>query len=313
MQQAFITIFPMWGIIAFGYIIGKFNIISSNADEVFSRYVFYCAMPILLFLSLIERDIFASFNFDLIFTFAVSTLVCAIVALVISKKYLQLRKSMIPFFIMSTSYVNSINLGLPLSIIAFGNALPVVLINIFQLLIVSPILIAMMEKKGQQKSALDVIKKTVVSLLKHPIIIATIVGVICSELELAPIEVVNSTLKLIAQSAIPLALFALGLTLAKINLSEIKKFSGDIGSAIIIKLFIQPLVAGSIGYYVIGLEAKFLLPVILIAGLPSPQNVVIFAQKYELYVYQSAAIVFFTSIVSIGSISIIIFLSSGVL
>lgn len=298
MHNVLSAAFPMWALIAVGFLIGRYNILGANVDAVLSRYVFYCCMPAFLFLSLLERDILGTFPIGFLLCFATSTAISMAVSAIAAVGALRLTKAKMPLFLMNTSYVNSINLGVPLLIYTVGDALPVIIVNIFQLLVVSPMLIFFMERGGEDTTAVGTMRQATAILFRNPIIIATAAGFVGSMTHWRPPMLAEDALALLGQAAIPTALFALGLTLAKFSPHALRTIARDLQIALPIKLMLQPMVAGVIGYFVIDLEPQWLIAVILVAGLPAPQNVVIFAQKYQAYVQESAGIVFLSSLLS---------------
>lgn len=302
MYDALTAASPVWAPIAVGFLVGRYNIFGANADVVLSRYVFYCCMPAFLFLSLLERDILGTFPIGFLICFAASTTISMLVSAIVAGRTLSLTKAEMPLFLMNTSYVNSINLGVPLLIYTIGDALPVVIVNIFQLLVVSPILIFLMEQEHRVTSAFGTMRQSIGFLFSNPIIIATALGFIGSMIRWRPPALVEDGLALLGQAAIPTALFALGLTLAKFSYHALREIAPDLRLALPIKLLLQPILAGVIGYSIIGLEPQWLIAVILAAGLPAPQNVVIFAQKYRAYVLESAGIVFLSSLLGLATL-----------
>ena len=273
MHNVFSAAFPMWGLVVIGFLVGRYNVIGPKADEVLSRYIFYCSMPAFLFLSLLKRDILDAFQIGFLICFAVSTAVSMAVSAIAAVGTLRLTKAEIPLFLMNTSYVNSINLGVPLLIYTVGDALPVVIINIFQLLVVSPVLIFLMEQGHKNMTAIGTTRQSIAILFRNPIIIATAAGFVGSVTHWRPPTLVEDALALLGQAAIPTALFALGLTLAKFSPHALRTIARDLQIALPIKLMLQPMVAGVIGYFVIDLEPRWLIAAVLVAGLPTPQNV----------------------------------------
>jgi len=220
------------------------------------------------------------------------------VSILIAARVLGLAKIETPLFLMNTSYVNSINLGVPLLLYTVGDALPAIIVNVFQLLIVSPLLIFWMEHHANSATASGVMRRSMGVLVGNPIIIATALGLAGSMTRLQLPAIIESPLALLGQAAVPTALLTLGLTLAKISFRELRGITMDLQMALPIKLILQPVLAGMIGYFLMALKPQWLVAVVLTAGLPAPQNVVIFAQKYQAYIRQSAGIVFFSSLTS---------------
>lgn len=150
---------PMWSLILIGFIVGRCNFIGSNADEILSRYTFYCSMPAFLFLSLLQRDFSQTLQVGFFICFAASSAFSIAISVFIAVRVLRLTKGEIPLFLMNTSYVNSINLGVPLLLYTLGDAFPAIIVNVFQLLIVSPLLIFWMEHGTNGATASRVMRR----------------------------------------------------------------------------------------------------------------------------------------------------------
>lgn len=299
MHNVLIAAAPMLSLILVGFVVGRCNVIGSKADEVLSRYIFYCSMPAFLFLSLLERDITQASQFDFLFCFATSTAISMAVSTFIAFRALRLTTAEVPLFLMSTCYVNSINLGVPLLVYTIGDPLPVVIVNVFQLLVVCPFLILLLERGEKKATAIGTMWRSLRMLVCNPIILATALGFAGSITRLRPPGLVEDALALLGQAAIPTALFALGLTLSKIDRHALRGIARDLRMALTIKLLLQPIVTGVIGFVFMDLEQQWLIAAILVAGLPTAQNVVIFAQRYRAYVQEAAGIVFFSSLLSL--------------
>ena len=115
----------------------------------------------------------------------------------------------------ATSQVNTAYLAIPIFILMFNDPTPVIPILFFQVIILTTILLSLIEVDRNNINTVSFsiyrkIKRFLYIPLKNPIIIASCIGVLFSYYAISiPIPVL-STLKLLGQTAAPLALFALG-------------------------------------------------------------------------------------------------------
>ena len=111
------------------------------------------------------------------------------------------------------------------------------------------------------------IKVLIRNLIKSPLIISTLLGIICSILNLSIPEVIHSTIKLIGDTAVPLALLLIGASMQYSTLSANKKllFICNFG-----KLILLPGIGGLVGYLMEFTGADMVIVVTFLAApIPS--------------------------------------------
>ena len=113
-----------------------------------------------------------------------------------------------------------------------------------------------------------------------------------------PILVVEP-LDLLGQAAVPTLLFALGLSLASQRVWDAKDLRSDIAVATVLKLALMPFVAWAAGVFIFGLSGHPLYTVVLLATLPSAQNVFVYAQRYGVAVPLGRDAVVITTVLSL--------------
>jgi predicted permease len=150
---------PVFGVIFTGNIAAKKDIIQPAATKILTNYVLYFAMPFLLFTTMAKVPLGNIFNFAYIGAYALSLLAVAAISFLLFKLTSNKPLSFMTLRVMDTCFVNSAYLGIPLLVGAFGNATPVVLVIIFQVIFITPIILTLLEiGSGGQKSALNIIK-----------------------------------------------------------------------------------------------------------------------------------------------------------
>jgi malonate transporter and related proteins len=215
---------------------------------------------------------------------------------------------------LAAAYGNIGYMGPGLAILAFGPeaAVPVALIfcveNILHFAI-APMMMALAggEKAPPMELALGVAKRIVL----HPFIIATAVGVLAAWAQFEPPAPVARLLEYLALAAAPCALFAMGVTLA---LRPRKRMPKEIGLIAALKLIVHPVLC----YVVLSLVGNFdpvwIYSAVLLAALPTATNVFVIAQQYGVWVERASASLLVTTILSVGTVTALLYLiKSGIL
>ncbi|QKF73991.1 putative permease [Aliarcobacter faecis] len=202
--------------------------------------------------------------------------------------FVKLMKIDINSFLPAMMFNNSINLGLPLALLSFGQEAMALFIALSLVQVIGQFTVAEMMYGG---------KIDLKAMLKNPVIIATIFGLFFNYFNISFPKTINISLELLSQIAIPLILFALGVRLSTVKFENIK--IGILG-AILCPL--SGLIMAFLAIYIFNyseLQQKLL---ILFGLLPTAVLNAILAEKYK----KDSAMV--ASIVAIGNLFTIIYL-----
>jgi predicted permease len=148
-------------------------------------------------------------------------------------------------------------------------------------------------------------------ILKTPIIPASLIGITFAYYNLTFPDTVVTLFSWIGDTAPPLSLFTLGLSLAQDKISfQRGKFREEIMVFIALKNFALPATAFCLGKYVFDLPPFWLLTATLIAAMPAPRNASLFSQRYGLDVKKANTLIVLTTLVSFLVINILMVLFS---
>lgn len=266
----FVVIFVGWGL-------GRAGVLGDNAQSVISRLVFFVATPALLFDTLQHASLDEVFNASFVVQIASAAIVLGIY-LLIARLWWRPPAAEALIGGMASSYVNGGNLGIPLAVYVFGSATFVAPVMLFQIAFYAPIAMAVMDVLvGGTRT----MKQRILTPLLNPMLIASAFGVLFSLLDYRLPEPVMQPVTLIAGVAVPGALIAFGLSLARIGSFKGEKGRFDVAVIVPLKLFIQPAVAFVLAALVFRLEGMELFSTIAIAALPTAQNILTYATRYE--------------------------------
>lgn len=135
--------------------------------------------------------------------------------------------------------------------------------------------------------------------LVTPVVLACNAGILLNLLSLHVPKPLLDGFSFVGDSASPVALFALGLHLGGSGLSVRGTTREEIG-LITFKCLVFPLMTWAVCATVFGIDGRWLQYLVLIAAMPQfPQNLFIFAQRYDIGVDMSAALVIKSSVAAL--------------
>jgi predicted permease len=264
-------------IIGIGYLVGRLGILGPHAPFVISRIVFFVLSPCLLFTTLADADVHTLFS-SLLAVSAISASIAFLLYVVIAK--LVLRRA-IPELVVggaSASYVNANNIGIPVAVYVLGDPAYSAPVILFQLLILAPIILTVLDITTSGKASVG---RVLMQPIKNPLIIASLIGVIVAVTGIELPEAVFEPFRIVGAAAVPLVLIGFGMSLSGSKLLQAGTGRKDIVLASTIKLAVMPVLAFLLARFVFGIDGEHLFAVVVLAGLPTAQNIFVYAQRYE--------------------------------
>jgi len=140
-------------------------------------------------------------------------------------------------------------------------------------------------------------------LIKNPLILALIVSISLNWLRVEIPELVLNTLSLVRRSALPPALFMLGASLVGFRIS------GELSQAsiiILLKQVAQPLLVYVLVFQIFDLPELWGAVAVIASALPTGVNAAVFANKYNAAVAPVGTAVLLSTLISIGTISVLL-------
>jgi malonate transporter and related proteins len=290
----------VWIIILVGMFIGRTGVLGERAQPVLSRLAFFVASPALLLETLSQTDLRDVFSGSLLIA-AVSALVTGVLFFLVARLWL---KRDTPESLMggvSASLVNSANLGLPIAAYVLGNAALVAPVLIFQLAFYSPLHLMLMDSTTSRHRTTPV--TFLVQIVRNPIIIGSMIGLLLAATGWTLPELVMEPIRLIGGAAIPAMLLAFGVSLygsRPLRAADGRRL--DVFIASVFKLVLQPLLAYLLAAFILGLEGHELFTAVVLAALPTAQNVFVAAARYDRGVVVAKDTVLVTTVVAIPAL-----------
>jgi hypothetical protein len=275
--------------------VGRIKILGEGALEVLTKVAFFVFSPALLFIVLGDADIGQLFS-DLLPVSALAAAGTLVLYVVLAKTLWKRNVSQLTVGGLASSYVNANNIGLPLAVYILGDPAAAAPVLLLQLIVMTPLALTILDATTSGTLSL---RRIISQPVRNPLIIASALGVLVSAFDLSLPDLVHEPLELLGAAAVPTLLFALGLSLATQRLWDAKDQRPDIALATGLKLVVMPLIAWVLGAFVFQLSATALFTVVILAALPSAQNVYNYAQRYVVAIPLARDSVVITTVLSL--------------
>ncbi len=290
-------------VIGIGYAVGRLGILGDHALDVLSRAAFFVFSPALLFIVLGEADIGQLFS-SLLPVSALAAGLALVVYVIIARGVLKRSVGAVTIGGLAASYVNSNNIGLPVAAYVLGDPALAAPVLLLQLVVMTPIALTILDiTTTRHVSFVRIVSQPV----RNPLIIASALGVVVSWTNVTLPVVVVEPLDLLGQAAIPTLLFALGLSLADQKLWQVPSDRVDSLLATVVKLAWMPFIAWAAGRFLFDLDPHALFTVVILASLPSAQNVFNYAQRYQVAIGVGRDSVVVTTVLSLPVMLVVAF------
>ncbi|WP_144797500.1 AEC family transporter [Microbacterium paludicola] len=277
--------------IAVGYIIGRIDLLGPHARHVLGRLTFFVLSPFLLFVVLAQADTRVLFS-SLLPVSAIAALAVIAVHAVVARLLWRRGVGETVIGALSAGQVNSNNIGIPLSLYLLGSAAYPAPVILMQLLVFTPVSLAILDTVTSGRTSMW---RTFVRTARNPIIVGSVLGTLVSVLgiDLPPLVIEPTTL--IANACVPVLLISYGISLVGQRVLGTAGHRRDVLLASTLKLLAMPVVAWVVAQFAFGLPAREVLIVVVLAALPTAQNVFNYSQRYDIGESISRDTVFITT------------------
>lgn len=264
-------------VVLVGYLLGRFDVLGANARMVLSRFVFFAAAPCLLFTVIAAADPSVLLS-PLLAVSALAAVSSALVYVLVARFAWHRDLGVLTVGALSSGYVNANNIGLPVAVYLLGSAAYTAPLIMLQLLVFAPVALVCLDAATREgrRSLLG----TVAASLRNPLIIASVLGAVLAVGHVRLPSVVLEPLRLLGGASVPLMLAVFGMSLAGSRLLAAGTGRRDALLASLLKAVGMPAVAWGVGALLFHLPPQELHVAVVLAGLPTAQNVQNYALRY---------------------------------
>lgn len=302
MIAIFLKTLPFFAIIGLGYWAGRTRFFTQEATAYLTKFVFFFALSAMLFRFSANISLGEVIDWNVILAYLAGTLLVYGLATVVS---LWRGQDMAHAAIeaQSAAIGNVGFLGIPMLILLFGEGSlkPNMLVLCVDLIVFSSLIVILLSAARDGRMNLSIFVTIGKGLLKNPMIVAIVSGLIWSALNLPIPEPMQSFLTLLGGAATPGALFAIGASLASKSAERISVASW----LSFCKLAVHPAAVAVFALYVFDVSGFDAAVIIVASALPVAGNVFMLAQHYGVAPQRVSAAILVSTVVSIISVSLI--------
>ena len=303
---------PFFGIILLGSLTRLRGWFSAADGRMISRYVFYVVLPPFMFVAITAQPLNDIFNPEFTLRYELVTLTLFIMAFMVSRFILKLKRNEASLFSLNACYPNYGYIGVPLALLAFGEdaAVPMAVILVVNNMVLV-FLVALFTHDANESSSGHVLLKTLASLLKNPLLMSVLVAIAFSASGLTMPAMPALFLDLLAGAAAPTALFALGIALVG---QPVRAAWSELTALTLLKLFVHPLMMALVflSFPAIGpqpFDPLWIKIALIFSCLPIAANVFNLAEFYGAYGGRTATSIMITTLMASASVPAIMYLT----
>jgi malonate transporter and related proteins len=306
MEAAFDIVLPMFALMLCGYLAVHFRVLGAEGIKGLGNFVFFFAIPALLFRGIATAPGAEHDEIAIVYAYFIACLVLFAATMAAGRLIFRLTLQERTIMAFTATFSNTVLLGIPIIYTAFGERglLPVTLITSFHSITLLTLATTIIEiGEGHGGRFLQSLPKTLIALLRNPLLLAILAGFAMRLLGWQSPVVLDGFLVLLTGATAPCSLFALGATLAGF------RFGGGIRETLfltVLKLVVHPLLVWFMVSEVFALAPIQVAVAVILAALPAGQNGFILAQRYGIYVERTASTVLITTAISVVTAALLV-------
>ncbi len=293
---------PVFAVIALGWLAASRRLVDEAGFRGLNAFTFNLAAPSLLFAA--GTSSYQGGGTAALVFFAGSLVIFGIGVLV-ARGVLAKDLGASSLFALNAAFGNTVMMGIPLIVAAYGQAGLVVLITILALH--SMVLLGLATVVAEiglhaSSSWVRVLRATVMGVARNPVVVAVFVAFVWHMLGLPVPGPLRRTLELLGAAAPPTALFCLGGSLAGFVATGAWR---EVAWLSLLKLFVMPALVWML-CRLFGLSPLETAVAVTTAALPTGANAFLMARRYTLGVEASGATVLVSTLISVVTLAAVL-------
>ena len=309
MREILGVLVPFFAIVGLGYGAARFRLIWQSGLSGLNAYLFNFALPVMLFRGVATRELSELVDVRLAFVYGLAAIALFLLTAALAAKVFGLDRPTAIFHGLGAVQANNGFLALPLMPALFGDAAiaPLALTLLADMIALYPLCLVLADLAARRPhvrvSPLVSVARTFYS---NPFIPALCAGFVCAALQLRLPGPVQATVDLLAASAAPAALFALGASLSIYR--EPTRRTAQVTLMNVVKLAVMPALVWALGTYAIPLSPFHLKVGVAVAALPTGVNLYLFATRYLRDVGVFSTAILSSTVISVATLTFVVWL-----
>ena len=271
---------PLFLLVLIGYVLAAWARWPKAVSDALTRFVFSVAVPTLLFRMMSDFSRLPPTDARLLVAFFGSCLIVFVLGRLAGRFIFHMDGTSQSVFAVGGIFSNNVLLGVPLAKLTLGDAsIPAVsLVIVFNALLLWTLVTISVEWARHRSASLAGLMRTARGVIANPIVAGILSGTVFGFSGLPMPGVVDQTLAMVSQAAVPLSLIALGMGLAEFGIGAGWRESVAI---CVLKLAVQPAMVYLLAR-ALALPPMETRVVVLLAGLPVGANVYLMSRQFNV-------------------------------
>lgn len=285
-------------VIAVGYVVRRFDVVGPEAERILNRLTLLVGMPGLTFVVLARAEpgvLLSTFSLAMVAPIALTILVTA--GVLLTQARVRRSPTAVAVLATSTGFTNSGNIGIPLATSLLGTTSFLAPSILLQVLVLAPVTMGIATAASHEDGAQPRWRR-VLRPFATPVVPAALLGAVVM---LTGVEIPDAVLMpadLLADASIPMLLLAFGMSLRGARpLDPLRRDTAIVLVPLVGKLLLLPLSTLGFGL-LLGFDGLDLLALVVIACLPSAQNMYAIASSYTSFGAVMRTIVLTTTVLA---------------
>lgn len=303
-MDAFVNVaLPVFAVILAGYVVGRAGLLGDESSKALNGFVYYVALPALIFISMARVPVASVFDWDFIGAFFGAQALTFVVAVAVARFAFPGSFAELSLHGIASVFSNTGYMGLPLLLIAFGEAgvLPGIISTVINGSVNIGIGIALIElDRSRSQGLARILADVAKGVAKSPLVQAMVLGLLVSWANVPLPDPLVRFCELLGAAAPPSALFAIGLFLVG---QSVASSIGEVSWLTFLKLIVNPLIAWALAAYVFEMDAVWTAATVILSATPVGSTLFVLAQRYDVYVRRTAGVILLSTVLSVLSVS----------
>ncbi len=304
MFQSFISILPLFLMISLGYIAKK-TVFDIKMLPGLNQFVYFLAVPALLFNASSKQSLDNLINVPALSAFFLGALFTGLLVFAVAKLLFRVTDaSALVIRGLNGVFANYAYMGIPLTFAVLGEdayAATVSIILAGNIVFIGGAQLLIESIKQQEMGLKPILSILDRSLLRNPVFLSTMLGLLVAGNETPIPSVIQSVLDMLAPAAVPVALFCLG---SSLQFARTSMPLHELGWMLLVKLIAHPGLT-FLGFYLLQVEDSiWVATAVLLTALPTGALAHVVALKYDIFEKETSQIVVASTVVSLLSVTV---------
>lgn len=274
MFSLIVLVLPVFGLIGLGYATRATGYITDRTGDGLTDFVFAIAVPVLIFKTLSSAALPAAQPWGYWIAYFAGAFIAWALAMIAARGFFRIDHASAVVAGFAAGQANTVMVGIPMILAAFGEEGAVPLFMLIAIHLPIMITVATLLIEGRDAHIPGALRK----LTHNPIVLAIFAGAAARLIGYSPDGFIKIFIDMLAQTAVPCSLFAMGIALYRYGLEGGWKLPALVSA---LKLIAHPLIVFILARHVFAMPPAWSGVAVLFASCPCGVNAYLFAERYK--------------------------------